>query len=109
MLLHSTPQATALIKYLAAPQSAAIWAKLGGFASPNNKVPLSAYPDPVSREDAKQLVDAKAFVFSLDDLQGSWEKDLWNDMLADVRSPTPATVKSLQKTMDKQATRALGH
>jgi ABC-type glycerol-3-phosphate transport system substrate-binding protein len=109
MLLNSTPQAKALIKYLAAPQSAAIWAKLGGFASPNNKVSLSTYPDPVSREDAKQLVDAKAFVFSLDDLQGNWEKDMWNDMLQDVRSPTAATVKSLQQTMEKQATRALGH
>jgi alpha-glucoside transport system substrate-binding protein len=109
MLLHSTPQAKALIKYLADPQSATIWAKLGGFASPNKKVPLSAYPDTVSREDAQQLVQAKAFVFSLDDLQGSWEKDLWNDMLQDVRSPTAATVKSLQQTMEKQATRALGH
>lgn len=109
MLLNSTPQAKALIKYLAAPQSAAIWAKLGGFASPNKKVPLHDYPDAVSREDASQLVHAKAFVFSLDDLQGSWEKDLWNDMLADVKSPTAATVKSLQKTMEKQARQALGH
>jgi ABC-type glycerol-3-phosphate transport system substrate-binding protein len=109
MLLNSTPQSKALIKYLAAPQSAAIWAKLGGFASPNKKVALHAYPDAVSREDASQLVHAKAFVFSLDDLQGSWEKDLWNDMLADVKSPTAATVKSLQHTMQKQATQSLGH
>jgi ABC-type glycerol-3-phosphate transport system substrate-binding protein len=109
MLFNSTPQAKALIKYLASPSSAAIWARAGGFASPNNKVPLSAYPDTVSREDASQLVSAKAFVFSLDDLQGSWEKDMWNDMLADVKTPTAATVKSLQQTMQKQATAALGH
>jgi ABC-type glycerol-3-phosphate transport system substrate-binding protein len=109
MLLNSTPQAKALIKYLAAPQSAAIWAKLGGFASPNNKVPLSDYPDAVSQADAKALVHAKAFVFSLDDLQGSWEKDLWTDMLADVKTPTAATVKSLEHSMQKQATQALGH
>jgi ABC-type glycerol-3-phosphate transport system substrate-binding protein len=109
MLLNSTPQAKALVKYLASPSSAAIWAKLGGFASPNNKVPLSAYPDAVSQEDAKQLVNAKAFVFSLDDLQGSWEKDMWNDMLADVKTPTAANVKSIQHTMQKQATQALGH
>jgi len=109
MMLNSTPQAKALIKYLAEPQSAAIWAKLGGFASPNKKVSLSDYPDSVSKEDASQLVTAKAFVFSLDDLQGSWEKDMWNDMLADVKNPTAATVKSLQQTMQKQATHALGH
>jgi alpha-glucoside transport system substrate-binding protein len=109
MLLHNTPQAKALIKYLASPQSATIWAKLGGFASPNNKVALSAYPDAVSREDAKQLVNAKAFVFSLDDLQGSWESKMWSDMLSDVKTPTAATVKSLQPLMEKQAKAALGH
>lgn len=109
MLLNSTPQAKALVRYLASPKSAAIWAKLGGFASPNKGVPLRDYPDAVSREDAKQLVHAKAFVFSLDDLQGSWEKDLWNDMLSDVKTPTAANVKSLQHTMQKQATQALGH
>jgi ABC-type glycerol-3-phosphate transport system substrate-binding protein len=109
MLLNSTKQAKALVKYLASPQSATVWAKLGGFASPNNKVPLSAYPDPVSREDAKELVNAKSFVFSLDDLQGSWESKMWSDMLADVKTPTSATVKSLQSTMEKQASAALGH
>jgi len=109
MLLHSTAQAKALVQYLATPQSAAIWAKLGGFASPNKKVPLSAYPDPVAKADAKQLVNAKSFVFSLDDLQGSWEKSLWTDMLTDVKTPTAATVASLEKTMNQQATAALGH
>jgi alpha-glucoside transport system substrate-binding protein len=109
MLLNSTPQAKALIKYLASPSSAAIWAKLGGFASPNNKVPLSDYPDTVSRADAKQLVDAKSFVFSLDDLQGSWEKAMWQDMLNDVKTPTGAEVKTLEKAMQHSATAALGH
>ena len=109
MMLNSTPQAKALIKYLASPSSAAIWAKLGGFASPNNKVPLSDYPDTVARADAKQLVDAKAFVFSLDDLQGSWEKAMWQDMLNDVKTPTAAEVKTLQHTMQHEATAALGH
>src|SRR5580700_3988196 len=53
MLLHATPQATALIKYLAGPEPGTIWAHLGGFASPNTKVSTSAYPDPVSQADAQ--------------------------------------------------------
>ncbi|MGH7639923.1 MAG: ABC transporter substrate-binding protein, partial [Candidatus Dormibacteria bacterium] len=88
MLLKPTPQAKALIKYLAGSEGASIWAAAGGFTSPNNKVPLSAYPDPVTRADAKGLVDAKSFVFSLDDLQGSWEPDLWSDMRNFVANPS---------------------
>jgi hypothetical protein len=109
MLLHSTPQAQALIKYLASPDSAAIWAHLGGFASPNRAVPFSDYPDPVAQADARELVGASNFVFSLDDLQGNWEKDLWQDMLNVVKTPTSSNVLAVEKTMDKQATAALGH
>jgi ABC-type glycerol-3-phosphate transport system substrate-binding protein len=109
MLLHSTPQAQALIKYLASPDSASIWAHLGGFASPNSGVPISTYPDPVTQADAKALVNASSFVFSLDDLQGSWEPKLWQDMIDFVRTPTSANVASLEKSMDKSATAAMGH
>jgi len=109
MLLNPTPQAKALIRYLASAQAGAIWAHLGGFTSPNKTVPLSAYPDPVTRADAQELVSAKSFVFSLDDLQGTWEPKLWKDMLSFVRNPSTANVKSLEKTMDAQATAAMGH
>ncbi len=109
MLLKPTPAAKALIKYLGSPQGAAIWAKAGGFTSPNKKVPLSAYPDPVTRADAQELQSATSFVFSLDDLQGSWEPSLWQDMLNFVKNPSPANIRSIQATMQKQATAALGH
>ena len=109
LLLKSTPQATALIKYLADPSSGAIWAHLGGFASPNKAVPLTAYPDPVAKADAQALQNATSFVFSLDDLQGSWEKSMWQDMLNFVKSPTTASISSIQHTMETQATASLGH
>ena len=109
MLLNETPQAKALIKYLAGPEGAQIWAHAGGFTSPNNKVPLSAYPDPVSQADAKELVDASAFVFSLDDLQGSWEQDMWADMKNFVANPSASNIASIEATMQSQATAALGH
>lgn len=109
MLLHSSPQAEALIKYLASPASAAVWAHIGGFASPNTGVPLSSYPDPVTKADAQALQSATSFVFSLDDLQGSWEKNMWQDMLNFVGNPSPSNVTSIEHTMDSQAAAALGH
>jgi alpha-glucoside transport system substrate-binding protein len=109
MMLTKTPQAEALIKYLAGPEGAEIWAHAGGFASPNSKVPLSSYPDAVSESDAKALVDATAFVFSLDDLQGSWESDMWSDMKNFVANPSASNVSTIEATMQSQATAALGH
>ncbi|MGA2968747.1 MAG: ABC transporter substrate-binding protein [Acidimicrobiales bacterium] len=109
MLLKSSPQAKALIKYLASPSAADIWANLGGFASANEKVPLGSYPDPVAKADAKALTSAKAFVFSLDDLQVGWEPQLWADMLNVLQNPAAANVTTVEALMDQQATTALGH
>jgi ABC-type glycerol-3-phosphate transport system substrate-binding protein len=109
MMLTQTPQSTALIKYLAGSEGATIWAHLGGFASPNNQVKSSAYPDPVSQADAKALVGATSFVFSLDDLQGSWEPKMWADLLQFLQNPTSSNVSTIESTMDSQATTALGH
>jgi ABC-type glycerol-3-phosphate transport system substrate-binding protein len=109
VLLKDTPQSEALIKYLAGPDGAAIWAHLGGFASPNKKVPASAYPDPVSKGIAQALVGASSFVFSLDDLQGTWEKNMWQDLLNFVKDPSSSSISSIEATMDQQATAGLGH
>jgi alpha-glucoside transport system substrate-binding protein len=109
MLLTSTPQSKALIKYLAAPRAAAIWANLGGFVSPNKKVSLGSYPDSVAKADAKALTSAKAFVFSLDDLQVGWEPKLWADMLNVLQDPSSSNVTTVEALMDQQATTALGH
>ena len=109
MLLKSSRQSKALIKYLASPSAASIWANLGGFVSPNKKVPLGAYPDTVARADAKALTSAKAFVFSLDDLQVGWEPQLWADMLNVLQDPSASNVTTVEALMDKQATTALGH
>src|ERR1700682_3102949 len=109
VMLKDTPQSEALIKYLAGPDGAAIWAHLGGFASPNNKVPTSAYPDPVSKGIAQALVGASSFVFSLDDLQGTWEKNMWQDLLDFLKNPSSSSISSIQATMDQQATAGLGH
>jgi alpha-glucoside transport system substrate-binding protein len=109
MLIRPTRQAKAFIKYLASPEPGEIWAHLGGFASPNKKVPASSYPDPVTKTDASELQHATAFVFSLDDLQTGWEPDLWADMLNFVKNPSSSNITSIEATMQKQATAAMGH
>jgi ABC-type glycerol-3-phosphate transport system substrate-binding protein len=69
IMFKDTPAARALITYLASPQAATIWAKRGGFSSPNKKVPLSAYTDPLLRTTTQGLVTAKVVRFDMSDLQ----------------------------------------
>ena len=49
VMFKDTPAARALVKYLATREAATIWAKRGGFSSPNKNVPASAYPDAITR------------------------------------------------------------
>jgi alpha-glucoside transport system substrate-binding protein len=69
VLMRRSPAGDALIRYLASPQAAAIWAAQGGFVSPNINLDLSVYPDPISRSIARSLLAAGGnFRFSLSDL-----------------------------------------
>lgn len=65
--LKDNKGAAALMTYLASPEAATIWVKLGGFTSPNKGVDMSAYPDDTSRQIAKALIDAKTFRFDMSD------------------------------------------
>lgn len=106
MVLRPTKQAEAFIKYIATAEPGEVWARLGGFTSPNNKVTSVSYPDAVTRADAKQLVSAKSSVFSLDDEQPTWEPQLWADMLNFVGNPSASNISSVEATMEAQATAA---
>ena len=59
--------------------------------------------------DAKALMNATSFVFSLDDLQGSWEHPMWQDLINFVKNPSSSNISTVEATMDQQATAALGH
>jgi alpha-glucoside transport system substrate-binding protein len=70
VLMRQSPAGDALIRYLASPQAAAIWAARGGFVSPNINLDLSAYPDAISRSIAAGLLEAGSNLrFDLSDLQ----------------------------------------
>src|SRR5439155_351518 len=72
VMFKDNPATRALIKYLASPEAGTIWAKRGGFSSPNKKVPASAYPDPITRVTATALAKAPVFRFDMSDLQPAW-------------------------------------
>jgi ABC-type glycerol-3-phosphate transport system substrate-binding protein len=89
--MKPTAQAKELMKFLASPEAGDVWAKLGGFTSPNKDVPLSSYADPIARQSATDLTGAQTFRFDLSDLtpaafggtdgQGEWK--LLQDFLRD--------------------------
>jgi alpha-glucoside transport system substrate-binding protein len=68
VMLKDTPQAKELVKFLASPEAAEIWARLGGFSSPNRNVNASTYPDEVTRNNATALAQAQVFKFDMSDL-----------------------------------------
>lgn len=69
VILRAAPAADALLRYLATPRAAAVWARRGGFLSPNLNLDLSVYPDDIARSMARNLLDAgEGFRFDLSDL-----------------------------------------
>jgi alpha-glucoside transport system substrate-binding protein len=62
--------ASALVRFLATPAAAAIWAAEGGYVSPNLELDLASYPDALTRSIARGLLEAgDSFRFDLSDLQ----------------------------------------
>jgi ABC-type glycerol-3-phosphate transport system substrate-binding protein len=109
VMFKDTPAARALIKYLATPQAGSIWAKRGGFASPNKKVSASVYPDAITRTTAVALAKAKTFRFDMSDLQpaafggtvGQGEFKIFQDFLK-----KPSNVNGIASALEASAAKA---
>jgi alpha-glucoside transport system substrate-binding protein len=111
IMFKDKPASRALVQFLASPQAAAIWAKRGGFSSPNKRVPASAYPDAISRTTATALANAKTFRFDMSDLapasfggtagQGEWK--ILQDFLAN-----PGNVDGTASALESAAAKAFG-
>jgi alpha-glucoside transport system substrate-binding protein len=67
-MFHDTPQAEQMLKYLTTADAQAIWVKRGGKISPNSQVPLTDYPDPLSKSTAQILVATKIGKYDAGDL-----------------------------------------
>ena len=68
---RDNPAVQAFIDYLASPESAEIWVKRGGFASPNKNVDTSSYPDALLAQTSEEMTSAEQLRFDLSDLQPS--------------------------------------
>ncbi len=100
VLMRPSDSGEALLRYLASPEAAEVWAARGGFVSPNENVDLAAYPTAVARRVARSLLEAgDLFRFDLSDLQpvtfgGTTGAGLWSglsdflDHPRDVRATT---------------------
>ncbi len=96
VMFKDSPAAQALVKYLATAEAATIWAKLGGFSSPNKNVDASVYPDDITRKTATAIAQAETFRFDLSDLQpasfgGTVGQGEWKLLQDFLRKPSDVT------------------
>jgi alpha-glucoside transport system substrate-binding protein len=105
------PAASELLRYLASPRAAEVWAARGGFISPNLDVDLGVYPDGVSRALARQVVEAgSGFRFDLSDvLPADFGSAPWSGMQGALRKfLRDGDVAAAQRRLEAGATRAAG-
>lgn len=66
-MFNESQQSRALIRYLSTAEAQEYWLQTGAI-SPNNRVALDEYPDPLTREAAGIMADAEIVVFDASDL-----------------------------------------
>ncbi|MGW1868679.1 ABC transporter substrate-binding protein [Streptomyces mauvecolor] len=92
--LKDTKGAQALLTWLASTDAAQIWAKAGGFVSPNKSLDFGAYPNDVQRDIAKSLIAAGDNVrFDMSDqapqsFGGTPGKGEWKDLQDFLKNPS---------------------
>ena len=110
VMFNDNPAASAFLKFMASPKAGAVWAKPGGYISPNKDVPQSAYPDKTTRTIADALVSSDNVRFDMSDQypsafgatdgQGEWK--LFQDFLSN-----PSDVDGITQQLESAATQAL--
>jgi len=65
---NDKPEVVAFLEFLGTAEAVEHWAKAGGFLSPNSSVPLSWYPNEITRIQAEILTSADVFRFDASDL-----------------------------------------
>lgn len=106
----NTKGAMALMQYLASPEAGQVWAKPGGYISPNKNLKPDAYPDALTKQLVQQLQAAgDAARYDMSDLapaafgatpgQGEWEA-----LRGLVRNPSD--IKGTQAKLEAAAAKA---
>lgn len=83
ILFSDNEAAQALVEFLASKEAQEVWAKRGGFSSPNKTVDTAVYPDELTKATAGAIASAETFRFDMSDLapaafggtagQGEWK------------------------------------
>jgi alpha-glucoside transport system substrate-binding protein len=106
IMFKDNPASRAFLEYLATPEAAEIWAKRGGFSSPNKNVSEDAYTDPILRRSATALAQAETFRFDLSDLTPSaFGGDAMFTILQDFLK-NPDNVDAIAKRLESEAAKA---
>jgi alpha-glucoside transport system substrate-binding protein len=98
-----------VMKCLADPKALAQWAKLGGYISPNNAVPLSVYPDPIAKLAAGMLTDAGKANLVVGDASDLMPAALGSDYeFTELQKwfQNPSNQSTIQSQLEKYAARA---
>jgi ABC-type glycerol-3-phosphate transport system substrate-binding protein len=104
-----SPAIEAFVKYLATPQAASIWARLGGFGTGVRNMPASVYPDAITKATEAPLLGAKSVVFDLSDNQpasfgATTGQGIWGLFQKFLQHPTQ--ISSIQQQLESAAAKA---
>lgn len=107
--LSESASAQELLRFLATPEAAEVWAEIGGFTSPNQNLDTSIYPDDLTRRSAEAVAGAEVFRFDLSDLQpaefgGTVGRGLFLRFQDFLKSPDDA--EGIAQALEKDAAKA---
>jgi len=104
VVFKDTPTVRSFVQYLSGADAQTIWVQRGGFTSVNNKVSLDAYPNPITRATAEQLLNATLFRYGAGDsmpsaVQTAW----WSGVVSYLQNPNSldsvlANIESVAQT-----------
>ncbi len=87
-MFRDTPQAHALMRWLASSEAQTIWVRRGGALSPNRNVSLDSYLDPLSRKAGQTVTSATVVRFDGSDLMPeALNNAFWKGTLDYVQNP----------------------
>jgi len=103
-MFKDTPQARKLIQYLTTAQAQDIWVKRGGKLAVNKQVPLTDYPDVLSKESAQIIVNTQIAKYdATDNMPADMRSAAWKALLDFVSNQSK--LDSILANLDKvQAT-----
>ncbi|MCD6122780.1 MAG: carbohydrate ABC transporter substrate-binding protein [Spirochaetales bacterium] len=88
-MFNDTPQARALMEYLTTAEAQSYWVKASNGISPNRSVPLSDYPDPLTKNAAEILTGADIVAFDASDMMPSaMNQAFWSAVMSYVQNPS---------------------